>query len=91
MPRKSKKNNGSKLQQEICQLCEKESISFAVAYERIMGHSHSILCSHQQTRSDVLLEMDKEALKTLITQLEAEAPEPEPEEGEGEGEGEGEP
>ena len=82
--KRSKKNNGSKLQQEICELCEKESISFAVAYERIMGHSHSILCNHQQTRSDVLLEMDKVALKTLITQLEAEAPEPEPEEGEGE-------
>ena len=84
--KRNKKDKGSNLQQEICELCEKESLSFAQAYEKVMGHSHSLLCKHQQTRNDVLLEMEKEALKTLITQLEAAeaapapSPEPEPEE-----------
>ena len=84
--KRNKKDKGSKLQYEICELFEKESLSFAQAYEKVMGHTHSLLCKHQQTRNDVLLEMDKEALNTLIIKLEAEeaaapspSPEPEPE------------
>jgi hypothetical protein len=68
--RKAKKSRASVLQLEICELSENKSVSFAEAYELIMGHSHSILCKHQQTRTDIMLAMGKAALKAEIFDLE---------------------